>query len=90
MEDSVIISMLEGLKTSSSNRIANNLIKIRQQVIVTDNGIKKFKANGGISLMISLLHKPNEKISDLVLSILGNCCMKQEIVLEVYRMFKIL
>ncbi|XP_044735332.1 uncharacterized protein LOC123297650 [Chrysoperla carnea] len=86
MEDSAIISILEGLKTSSSNRIANNLIKIRQQVIVTDNGIKKFKANGGISLMISLLHKPNEKISDLVLSILGNCCMKQEVVLEVEKL----
>ncbi|XP_059610964.1 uncharacterized protein LOC132257920 [Phlebotomus argentipes] len=49
------------------------LIKIRADV-KTREGIEVFHAEGGLQPLVNLIKKPNEKIIDLSLSILGNCC----------------
>lgn len=78
MNEKQIINIIEQLKTSSRTQIYHNLTKVRQEIISNETGIKQFKKHGGIIQLISILHKPNEKITDLVLSILANCCMNQD------------
>uniref|UniRef100_A0A6B2E838 BTB domain-containing protein n=1 Tax=Phlebotomus kandelakii TaxID=1109342 RepID=A0A6B2E838_9DIPT len=54
--------------------IYRNLIKIRADVVKTREGIEIFHEHGGLKPLVELIKKPNEKIIDVSLSILGNCC----------------
>lgn len=71
-------STIEELKSSSSSRVHETLIKIRSKIIANDSGIKLFRQSGGLEYLLPHLRKPNEKILDITLSILGNCCLEEE------------
>ncbi|XP_060803453.1 armadillo repeat-containing protein 5 isoform X1 [Amyelois transitella] len=71
-------STIEGLKSTSSARVQETLLKIRSNVIINDAGIKLFRQSGGLDLLVPHLRKPNERILDIALSILGNCCLEEE------------
>lgn len=78
MDPSYVKSITEGLKSSSSSRVQETLLKIRSKIITNDSGIKLFRECGGLECLLPHLRKPNERILDLTLSILGNCCLEEE------------
>lgn len=78
MDNNYVKSTIEGLKSTSSSRVQDTLLKIRSKVIVNDNGIQLFRDCGGLEYLLPHLRKPNERILDLTLSILGNCCLEEE------------
>lgn len=52
------------------------MVKLRAE-LVKKQGIQLFYDAGGIAPMVRLLSKPYEKILEVALSILGNCCTKK-------------
>lgn len=83
MDINYIKSTIEGLKSSSSSRVQETLLKIRSKIITNDDGIKRFRECGGLECLLPHLRKPNERILDITLSILGNCCLEEESSLSV-------
>lgn len=78
MEKSYVKSTLEGLKSTSSIRVQETLLKIRSKITTNDAGIILFRQCGGLDYLLPHLRKPNERILDITLSILGNCCLEEE------------
>lgn len=52
-------------------------MKLRSEVVKDKHGIQTFYDAGGIAPMVRLLSKPYEKILEVALSILGNCCTQK-------------
>lgn len=75
MDKNYVRTVIEGLKSSSSSRVQEALLKIRSKVIADENGLQLFRECGGLEFLVPHLRKPNERILDLALSILGNCCL---------------
>ncbi|KAG8334865.1 Armadillo repeat-containing protein 5 [Homalodisca vitripennis] len=71
-----LINQLE--KCSSSQSIYKLLVQIRTDVIKEDEGIKLLRDKGGLKRIVKILTKPNEKILNVSLSILANCCLQEE------------
>ncbi|KAI5637273.1 BTB/POZ domain-containing protein [Phthorimaea operculella] len=78
MDKSYVKSAIEGLKSASSSRVQECLLKIRSKITTNDNGIQLFRECGGFEYLLPHLRKPNERILDITLSILGNCCLEEE------------
>ncbi|XP_034832431.1 armadillo repeat-containing protein 5 [Maniola hyperantus] len=78
MDKNHVKSVLDGLKSSSSKRIQDSLIKIKSTIIINDRGINLFRDCGGLEYLLPHLRKPNERILDLSLSILGNMCLDEK------------
>ncbi|KAL4715456.1 hypothetical protein ACJJTC_015359 [Scirpophaga incertulas] len=78
MDKNYIKTLLDSLKSTSSARIQEALLKIRSKIITSDSGIKLFRECGGLDYLLPHLRKPNERILDITLSILGNCCLEEE------------
>ncbi|XP_049873107.1 armadillo repeat-containing protein 5 [Pectinophora gossypiella] len=78
MDKNYVKSSIEGLKSPSSSRVQESLLKIRSKITINDNGIKLFRECGGLDYLLPHLRKPNERILDITLSILGNCCLEEE------------
>jgi hypothetical protein len=62
------------LNSSSSCVVYDGLIELRSNITKT-KGLKILRENEILKVLVDLLHKPNEKILDMSLSILGNCCL---------------
>ena len=78
MDKNYVKATLEGLNSSSSKRIQDSLLKIKSHVIINDRGIKLFRDCGGLNYLVPHLRKPNEKILDITLSIIGNICLEEK------------
>lgn len=78
MDKKYVKTVLEGLKSSTSKRVQESLLKIRSKIIVTEAGVKLFRECRGLELILPYLRKPNERFLDITLSILGNCCLEEE------------
>lgn len=78
MDKNHVKSIIEGLKSTSSSRIQDSLLKIKNIVISNDIGVKVFRDCGGLENLLPHLRKPNERILDITLSILGNCCLEEK------------
>lgn len=83
MDKIYVKTLIEGLKSSSSSRVQETLLKIRSKVIADEGGLQLFRECGGLEYLVPHLRKPNERILDLALSILGNCCLDDQICLAV-------
>ncbi|XP_039493589.1 uncharacterized protein LOC120453116 [Drosophila santomea] len=76
-------SMLEVLKTSTDRTVIYKcLVKLRTDLVKDKNGIVLFRTAGGVHIMVRLITKLNEKIMEVVLSILGNCCTDEQACIE--------
>lgn len=53
------------------------MVKLRAELVKDKQGIETFYNAGGIAPMVRLLSKPYEKILEVALSILGNCCTQK-------------
>lgn len=53
-------------------------MKLRTDLVVDKDGIQQFYDAGGIAPLVRLLSKPYEKILEVALSILGNCCTQKQ------------
>lgn len=53
------------------------MLRFRVDLVKDTNGIMRFYDAGGIPPLVRLLSKPYEKILEVALSILGNCCTKK-------------
>lgn len=53
------------------------MVRLRAELVKDKNGILTFHNAGGIAPVVRLLSKPYEKILEVALSILGNCCTQQ-------------
>ena len=61
----------------SSTKIYNNLIQIRTKHLKNESIQDDLIQGGIVGKIVSLLERPNSKIVDICLSILGNLMMKQ-------------
>lgn len=78
-------SLLEDLRgTQEKATVYRKLVKIRTDVIGTEAGVETFYSLGGIRLLVGLMAKPYEKVLEVVLSILGNCCMRKDCAKQAY------
>ncbi|XP_016989045.2 uncharacterized protein LOC108051442 [Drosophila rhopaloa] len=76
-------SMLDVLKTSTDRTVIYKcLVKLRTDLVKDKNGIVLFRTAGGVHIMVRLITKLNEKIMEVVLSILGNCCTDEQACIE--------
>lgn len=66
------------LKSSSSCVVYNGLLELRSNITKTKEGLKTLRENKVLKLLVDFLHRPNEKILDVTLSILGNCCLDSD------------
>jgi hypothetical protein len=66
------------LKSSSSCVVYNGLLELRSNITKTKGGLKTLRDNEVLKVLVDFLHKPNEKILDVTLSILGNCCLDSD------------
>uniref|UniRef100_A0A182VZB8 ARMC5-like ARM-repeats domain-containing protein n=1 Tax=Anopheles minimus TaxID=112268 RepID=A0A182VZB8_9DIPT len=79
MEEAKLASLLGSIqKTNDKSVIYRNLVAIRTNFVTNDGGIRLFSSQNGIKVLVDLLNKPYEKVIEVVLSILGNCCTKKE------------
>ncbi|KAH8293458.1 hypothetical protein KR054_000628, partial [Drosophila jambulina] len=75
MDEVRVGGMLEVLRTSTDRTVIYKcLVKLRTDLVKDKNGISLFRTAGGVPIMVRLITKLNEKIMEVVLSILGNCC----------------
>ncbi|KAH8306141.1 hypothetical protein KR018_002467 [Drosophila ironensis] len=75
--------MLNVLKTSPDRTVIYKcLVKLRTDLVKDKTGIEIFRSSGGIPVMVRLITKLNEKIMEVVLSILGNCCTDERACIE--------
>lgn len=65
-------------KCSSSQSLYKLLVQIRTDVIREDEGIKLLRDSGGLKHIVKFLSKPNEKVLNVSLSILANCCLQED------------
>lgn len=71
--------MCKGFQLNCVNfYILQALVKLRAGLVKGKHGIEMFYNAGGIAPMVRLLSKPYEKILEVALSILGNCCTKKQ------------
>jgi hypothetical protein len=66
------------LKSSSASVAYDGLLEIRSNITKTKEGYKVLRENEVLKELVNFLHKPNEKILDVTLSILGNCCLDSD------------
>ncbi|XP_052866788.1 uncharacterized protein LOC128272939 [Anopheles cruzii] len=79
MDEGKLVNVLNGIqRASDKNAIYRNLVIIRTHYVNSEGGIMLLSAGGGIKVLVNLLTKPYEKVIEVVLSILGNCCTKKE------------
>lgn len=79
MNEIIIKSIVDELKVTIDKGILYKLLfKVRTQVINDDDGVKNFLKCDGIKVLVQFLNKPYEKILEIVLSILGNCCLRAD------------
>lgn len=84
MNRELVRNILTVLKTSTDkNVVIKGLVKLRTDVVKDHDGIVLFRLAGGVSPMVRFLNKPHEKILEIALSILGNCCTDEESCKEV-------
>lgn len=80
----MVEDLLSVIKTSSDKSvIIRGLVKLRTNVVKDKEGIAVFRKAGGVVPMVRFLSKPHEKILEIVLSILGNCCTEEDSFKEV-------
>lgn len=78
MDNNELELCVKQLKKKGNTAVYNALIMIRTKFIKEENGIARFRQFGGVQLLLYHIQKPNYKIVELTLSILGNCCLEQE------------
>lgn len=78
MNQQMVEDLLRIIKTSTDkSTIIRDLTNLRTNVVKDKDGIVLFKKSGGLLPMIRFLSKPHERILEIVLSILGNCCTEE-------------
>lgn len=65
-------------KSSDKTVIYKALVSLRTDLIKNKAGIDLFYECDGIPPLVRLIGKPYEKILDVALSILGNCCTTKD------------
>ncbi|XP_030369809.1 uncharacterized protein LOC115620622 [Scaptodrosophila lebanonensis] len=74
-----VSSMLNVLKSSTDKTVIYKcLVKLRTDLVKDKDGIVLFRVAGGVPMIVRLLGRLNEKIMEVSLSILGNCCTDEE------------
>lgn len=66
------------VSTNSQKKIYNTLLQVHSDVVKVQNDLNYFKENGGISFLVQFLSKPNEKMLNISLGILAECCIDFE------------
>jgi hypothetical protein len=65
------------LKSSSSSVVYNGLLELRSNITKTKD-LKTLRENKVLKVLVKFLHKPDEKILDVTLSILDKCCLDSD------------
>lgn len=65
-------------KSTDKNVIYKALYKLRADLVKDKEGIVLFYDCDGVPPLVRLISKPYEKILEIALSILGNCCTHKE------------
>ncbi|XP_077995385.1 armadillo repeat-containing protein 5-like [Glandiceps talaboti] len=77
--DSSLTELISKLKYNHSSKLlVDSLTKLRSEFIRRSDGVEKFRKLGGLKPLLDLITKPNERIVDVSMSILANCCLEEE------------
>jgi hypothetical protein len=63
------------LNSTSSCVIYDGLLELRSDISKTKEGRETLIEHNVLKILVDFLRRPNEKILDVSLSVLGNCCM---------------
>ncbi|XP_070571981.1 armadillo repeat-containing protein 5-like [Ptychodera flava] len=66
--------------------VLDSLTRIRSEFIRRSDGVEEFRRLGGLKPLLTLISTPNERIVDVSLSILANCCMEEKTRIQVKRL----
>ncbi|XP_067005587.2 armadillo repeat-containing protein 5 [Anabrus simplex] len=83
MNETDVNNTLLKLKSNANSVVYDTLVLIRKKILQTECGVKLIRERRALEDLVNILHKPNEKILDVTLSILGNCCLEHESRVEV-------
>lgn len=83
MEDEDLSDLVKNIKKSTSKSKLYHNLKLLRRVVDDKSKFTLVKASGGLRLILTYLSKSSSEIIDIVLSIVGNCCMDRECSKEV-------
>lgn len=76
IQTSNIIKFIQN--TKNDEHMYKALVKLRTDLVKDQRGINLFFECNGVPLIVKLLKKPNEKLLEVVLSLLGNLCTEKK------------
>ena len=71
-------SVIADLHSTRPNKVYNALVLIRTHFLKEKDGVAKLRQRGGLELIIDILRQHEDRVLDVALSILGNCCLETE------------
>lgn len=71
-------------KSTDKNVIYKALFKLRTDLVKDKEGIELFYSCEGVPPLVRLISKPYEKILEIALSILANCCIHKDCCKQVF------
>lgn len=81
-----ISSVIAGLHSTRPNKVYNALVLVRTHFLKEKDGVAKLRQHGGLELIIDILRQHEDRVLDVALSILGNCCLEKETRVKVQRL----
>lgn len=75
-------------KSTDKNVIYKALFKLRTDLVKDKEGIILFYSCEGIPPLVRLISKPYEKILEIALSILANCCIRKDCCKQVFDTYR--
>ena len=73
-----IKTLVAGLGSDDSRATYRCLVALRTQFIKEKDGVALLRQHGGLEGLLDILKHHKDKILNITLSILGNCCLEDE------------
>lgn len=83
MEDEELMNLIKNIKRNRSKSKLLHYLKILRRVVDDKSKFTSVRESGGLRLILTYLPKNSLEIIDIILSIIGNCCMDRECSKEV-------
>lgn len=87
MEDKQLPVILNNIKNSSNKAKIYHNLKLLRRIVDDEAQFTVVRESGGLRLILTLLPNKQIEIADIILSIVGNCCMERECAKEVRNVF---
>lgn len=83
MENEELTNLIKNIKRNKSQSKLYHYLKILRHIVNDKSKFTSVRESGGLRLILTYLPKNSLEITDIILSIIGNCCMDRECSKEV-------